>query len=380
MSSPWQEAEVCIVGAGVMGASAAWHLAQQGVDVLVIDKSVAGAEASGATAGTLAIQNKRPAAIRFVLQALDMWRSLSEQLGAEVEYEVRGGLRVAHTAEDAEKLERAVVQQRALGVEVEMIYPPQLGTFAPYLSPGVQAASYCALDGMANPFATVRAFLRAATRAGARVETGCTVANAAWDGDRGFKLLTSKGAVRCGTLLSAAGAWTKNVATMLGVDLPIHTELLQALITNFAPPLFPHVITHVRGNLTLKQQMHSGKVLIGGAWPGEGGLDSGRKDVRRESLIGNLAWAVETIPSIRETHLLRSWVGFEGRTPDRMLVCGPIGPPGFHVLGCSAGGFTLSPLAGRIAAEYILAGKPHVDCGELAVQRFVTEVASRPAG
>jgi glycine/D-amino acid oxidase-like deaminating enzyme len=77
---------------------------------------------------------------------------------------------------------------------------------------------------------------------------------------------------------------------------------------------------------------------------------------------------------------LRSWVGFEGRTPDRMLVCGPIGPPGFHVLGCSAGGFTLSPLAGRIAAEYILAGKPHVDCGELAVQRFVTEVASRPAG
>lgn len=380
MSGPWQEAEVCVLGAGVMGASAAWHLAQRSVDVLVIDKSVAGSEASGATAGTLAIQNKRAAAIPFVLQALDMWRSLSEQLGTDVGYEVRGGLRVAHGSDDVEKLERAVVQQRALGVDVEMIYPPQLRTLAPYLAPGVQAASYCARDGLANPFATVRALLRAATCAGVRVETGCTVTNAACDADRGFILYTSKGAVRCGILLAAAGAWTKDLARMLGVDLPIHTELLQALITNFGPPLFPHVITHVRGNLTLKQQRRSGKVLIGGAWPGAGSLESGRRDVRRESLLGNLRWAVETIPAIRETQLLRSWVGFEGRTPDRMLICGPIGPPGFHVLGCAAGGFTLSPLAGRIAAEYIVSGKPHVECGALAVQRFVSEVASHPVG
>ena len=278
MSSPWQEAGVCIVGAGVMGAAAAWHLTQRGVDVLVIDRSVAGSEASGATAGTLAIQNKRPAAIPFVLRALDMWRSLSEHLGADVEYEVRGGLRVAHTAEDAEKLERAVVQQRAFGVDVEMIYPPQLRTFAPYLSPGVQAASYCSRDGMANPFATVRAFLRGATGAGARVEAGCTVTNAWCDAERGFMLQTSKGAVRCRILLAAAGAWTKDLARMLGVDLPIRTELLQALITNFGPQIVPHVITHVRGNLTLKQQRHSGKVLIGGAWPGTGSLESGRKE------------------------------------------------------------------------------------------------------
>jgi sarcosine oxidase subunit beta len=135
----------------------------------------------------------------------------------------------------------------------------------------------------------------------------------------------------------------------------------------------------VRGNLTLKQQRRSGKILIGGAWPGEGGLDTGRKHVRRESLLGNLRWAAEALPAIRQRQLLRSWVGFEGRTPDRMLICGPIGPPGFHVLGCSAGGFTLSPLAGRIAAEYILDGKPHLECGELAVQRFVSEAASQPA-
>jgi glycine/D-amino acid oxidase-like deaminating enzyme len=380
MTSPWQQADVCIVGAGVMGASAAWQLARHGSDVLILDRSVPGSEASGATAGTLAIQNKKLAAIPVVLQALEMWRTLSEQLGADVEYDVRGGLRVAHTAEDVEKLERAVRDQRALGVDVEMIYPPQLQGLAPYLGPGVQAASYCARDGMANPFATVRAFLRAARRAGARLESGCTVTAAESDAGHGFLVRTSKGSVRCRILLGAAGAWTSDLARMLGVDLPVHTELLQALITNFGPPVFPHVVTHVRGNLTLKQQRRSGKILIGGAWPGEGSRESGRKLVRRDSLVGNLRWAVETIPAIAGTELLRSWVGFEGRTPDRMLICGPIGPPGFHVLGCSAGGFTLSPLAGRLAAERILSGGPSLEYRALEAQRFADQASGRAAG
>jgi len=346
----------------------------------VLDRSIPGSEASGATAGTLAIQNKRLAAIPLVLRALEMWQSLSEQLGADVEYEVRGGLRVAHTADDVQRLERAVRELRTLGVEVEMIYPPQLRDLAPYLSGTVQAASYCAWDGMANPFATVRAFLQAATRAGARVETGCTVTGAAEEADRGFLLRTSQGGVRCAILLAAAGAWTSDLARMLGVDLPIQTELLQALITNFGPPVFSHIVTHVRGNLTLKQQRLSGKIVIGGAWPGEGSRESGRKDVRRESLLGNLRWAADTIPSIADTQLLRSWVGFEGRTPDHMLVCGPLGPPGFHVLGCSGGGFTLSPVAGRIAAEFILSGRPQMECQEIDVQRFLRDTASRPTG
>jgi sarcosine oxidase subunit beta len=380
MNDPWQQADVCIVGAGVMGASAAWHLARQGSDVLILDRSVPGSEASGATAGTLALQNKKLAAIPVVLQALEIWRTLSEQLGADVEYEVRGGLRVAHTAEDVEKLERAVRDQRALGVDVEMIHPPQLQGLAPYLGPGVQAASYCARDGMANPFATVRAFLRAAVRAGARLESGCTVTAAESDADRGFLVRTSEGRVRCRILLGAAGAWTGDLAKMLGVDLPVHTELLQALITSFGPPVFPHVVTHVRGNLTLKQQRRSGKILIGGAWPGDGSRESGRKLVRRDSLVGNLRWAVETIPAIAGTELLRSWVGFEGRTPDRMLLCGPVGPPGFHVLGCSAGGFTLSPLAGRIAAEFILSGRPALEYRALEAQRFADQASGRAAG
>jgi glycine/D-amino acid oxidase-like deaminating enzyme len=166
---------------------------------------------------------------------------------------------------------------------------------------------------------------------------------------------------------------------MAGVALPIATELLQVLIADSGPPLFPHIVTHIRGNLTLKQQRPSGKILIGGAWKGEGNRETGVKRIRRESLLGNLRWASETIPAVARTRVMRGWVGFEGRSPDKLLMCGPVGSPaGFHVLGVAAGGFTLSPVAGLIAAEYIATGHTTVHCEPFHVRRFLGAAAARP--
>lgn len=371
MTNVRDEAEVCVIGAGVMGVSAAFHLADRGSGVLLLERSMPGLEASGATAGTLALQNKKPEAIPLVLRALDIWSTLSDRLQADVEYEVRGGFRVAHAEEDVQRLEESVRVQQALGVPSEMVYQPQLSTAAPYLSPSVRAGSYCQRDGMANPFSTVRAFLQAACRRGARLWTGCSVARIVVRGDHDFVVSTNLGNVRARAVVAAAGAWNLEVAQSVGVTLPIKTELLQGSITDCGSPLFPHVITHVRGNLTLKQQRLTGKVLIGGAWPGDGDRETGLKRVRRESLIGNLGWAIETLPGLAQRRLLRSWVGFEGRTPDKLLLSGPMGPAGMYVLGCSGGGFTLAPIAGQIAAEFIIDGRPSVPCDAFNVQRFL---------
>ncbi|MGH9348197.1 MAG: NAD(P)/FAD-dependent oxidoreductase [Vicinamibacterales bacterium] len=377
---PRGEAHVCVIGAGVMGASAAFQLARHGMSVLLVDRSMPGSEASGATAGTLAVQNKKPDLIPIVLQSLDMWAELSDCLGSDVEYEVRGGFRLAHTDEDVERLEQAVKAQQALGAPVEMVYAPQLHAEAPYLAASVRAASYCPRDGMANPFATVRAFVRAGRALGVECWFNCAVTGADVRGDHDFALRTTRGPVSCSAVIAAAGAWNLEVARLVGVELPIHTELLQAIITDVGPAIFPHVVTHVRGNLTLKQQRVTGKILMGGAWPGQGDRQTGTKHVRRDSLLGNLKWATETIPAIRRSRLLRSWVGFEGRTPDKMLLCGPMGPKGFYILGCSGGGFTLAPVAGRIAAEFVVFGAPRIACEELNVRRFLREPAAQPSG
>ncbi len=366
------ETQVCIVGAGVMGASAAFQLADNGQDVLLLEKSAAGLQASGANAGTLAVQNKKLEVIPLVLRSIDLWETLSERLEMDVEYEQRGGFRVAHTDEDAEALEKAVRDQRAQGATVEMVYPPRLFDEAPYLNRDIKAASYCLRDGMANPLATTRAFLTAAHRRGARLWQHSAVSGIEVHGDRDFTVHCERGAVRCPSVIIAAGTWINKLARMVGANLPLTTSVLQVSITTTGPTLFPHIVTHVRGNLTLKQQRTTGKIILGGGWPGEGDPESGVKRVTRESLMGHLRWITETIPGIGQRDLLRSWVGFEGRTPDKLLLSGPLGPAGLHVLGCSAGGFTLCPIAGQIAADYVLTGDTQITDQRFNVERFMT--------
>lgn len=364
------EAQVGIIGAGVMGLSTAFHLAEQGQDVLVLDKSVAGLQASGANAGTLAVQNKRLEAIPLVLRSLDIWETLSDRLGADVVFESRGGFRVAHSEEDVENLERTVHDQRLQGAELEVVYPPQLHTEAPYLAHDIKAASYCPRDAMADPFATTRAFLNAIGRLGARLWQNCPVTRIEINGDYDFTLHTERGVVHCRNVVVASGAWILEVASMLGLDLPLRARIQQVSISAPFPPLFPHIITHTRGRLTVKQQNKSGKVILGGGWPGDGDLRTGTKEVSRASLVDNWRWAAQTIPGLTELQLLRSWVGFEGRTPDKLMISGRLGPAGLSVIGCAAGGFTLAPIAGKIAADYVINGESGIPDRRFIVERF----------
>jgi len=350
------EAEVVVVGAGILGAAAAFELASAGKDVLLIERGPAGLEASGANAGTLAVQNKPLAAIPAVLRAVSLWADLSDRLGQPIEYERRGGLRVAHSDEDEVKLLKAVADQRLAGAPLDVLRGSELRAMAPYLHSDVRAASYCALDGMANPLATFRAYLCAGRRLGVRLVAETPVIGVEVRGDHEFVLNTPLGAVRARHVVSAAGAWTRDFVRHFGLDLPLTVEVLQASITDSHTPLFPHIVTHVRGNLTLKQQ-RSGRILVGGAWHGDGDPASGRKSLVLESLTGNYKWAIQTVPGIRQARVLRAWPGFEGRTPDKLLLAGPLrSPKGVYVLGCGGGGFTFSPLAGRLAADFITRG------------------------
>src|SRR5262249_34683837 len=120
MASIVAEVQACVVGAGVMGLSAAYQIASRGLSGMVLGRSVAGQEASAANAGTLGLQNKPIQSLPLVLRAVSLWRSMSEELGVDVQYERRGGFRLAHSAADVEKLEKAVIAQRAYGVAVEM--------------------------------------------------------------------------------------------------------------------------------------------------------------------------------------------------------------------------------------------------------------------
>jgi sarcosine oxidase subunit beta len=364
------ETHACVIGAGVMGLFAACEIAHRGLDVLVVERGLPGHEASAANAGTLALQNKAIPAIPGVLRSMAMWQSMRDQTGLDVEYERRGGFRLAESDAD-ESLERAVLAQRAQGLAAEMVYRPHLAREAPYLAPHIVAASYCPDDGMANPLAAGRALRVLCDRRRIRIRPQTTVLAINTHGDRDFTVRTTAGAIRARAVICAAGAWNADVAALVGVDLPLTTEVQQAMTTDAGPLVCPHIVTHIRGNLTVKQSRSSGKMLIGGAWHGRGDRHTGEKRVRRDTLIGNLAWAAHNVPAVAHTRLLRAWVGFEGRTPDRLLMTGSCGAPeGFYVVGCAGGGFTLSPFAGRLTAQHVAGETPDAEGEVFHIRRF----------
>jgi len=382
------ETDVCVIGAGIMGLSASWELSKRGVGVLCIDRSKPGSEASGTNAGTLAVQNKRLGAIPLTLESVRKWEILGEELERDLEYEQRGGYRVAYSSEELSKLEEAVRAQRALGAQVEMVHPPKLFDLAPYLSREVQAASYCADDGMANPFLTIRAYLAACRRGGVTFEFDSDVESLDVRSDGSFRVRAAALDVVCETLIVATGAWITNLCRPLGIELPLFAKIQQVMITAPAPPLFPEIVTHVSGRLTLKQQAGVGKILVGGGWPGDmGGDDSGdaggsgdeitapgRFDhrLRRDSVTGNLALALRTVPALAQTRLLRAWTGVEGRSPDRLPLIGSVGEPaGLHVLGCAAGGFTLAPICGVLAAQHVVGEASPLSSELISTSRFL---------
>jgi len=372
MSGVVAEARVCVAGGGVMGLWTAHHLAARGADVLIVERGLPGLEASAANAGTLAVQNKPLACVPLVVLSTRLWRALAEETGVDIEYETRGGLRVAHSVEDVETLERSAQAQRSAGAAVELIYQPDLSREAAYLDPTIRAASYCPDDGMANPLLATRALLAGCAKRNVRIWVNCPVVGIDAQGDDRFVVTTPRGQVRCQTFVAAAGVWTPRLLAMVGLRLPVRCEVQQVMTTDIAPFVFPHIVTHVRGNLTVKQSRASGKVLIGGGWKGDGDPDSGPARVRRDSMLGNLRWATQNVPSIATTRLLRAWAGFEGRTPDKMMVCGSVGSPrGFYVAGCAAGGFTLAPACGLLTAQLVFGETPAFVADPFLVKRFL---------
>jgi glycine/D-amino acid oxidase-like deaminating enzyme len=157
---------------------------------------------------------------------------------------------------------------------------------------------------------------------------------------------------------------------MMGVLLPITWVVNSVSVTEPGPAILPHLITHIQGNLTLKQL--DGRILIGGAWRGDGDPYSGRKQVNLKNFKGNVAWACQAVPAIRQFRILRSWVGFQGQSPDRLFVMGELPPYNnrlYAMVGGSAG-FSLAPIFGEMMAKWIITGSAPEDSEVFDVRRY----------
>jgi sarcosine oxidase, subunit beta len=368
--------DAVVVGGGLLGTAAAYHLARGRARTLLLEKGELNRQASGQNAGSLhfqleyrmvelgdAIAEQFAVPMPLFLEAQRTWAALEQELGDAVEVHLAGGLMVAETLEQTEVLERKSALEQRHGLDTHVITGDEARAIAPYLSSAVRAACWCPAEGHSNPRLVGPAFAAAAARHGATVRTRSRFVGLART-DGGWRVsVRDAEPVHADVVVVAAGLWTGEVTAMADAVLPIVPRALTMLATARAEPSIAHLVQHVGARLSLKQT-GDGNVLVGGGWPArlrqrEGIVDVERRPaLRYESITGSAAVAANLVPSLRGLPVIRVWTGVVGVTPDQVPLLGQLhGRPGLYVATGGAG-FTLGPTLGRLLSELILSGRP----------------------
>jgi sarcosine oxidase, subunit beta len=359
--------EVLVIGGGLAGCSVAYFLAKAGVDVHLIERRDLNALASGANAGSIHAQIPHPEFLRLgpswarafaptiplMLESIKLWGTLDEELGADLEFALDGGLLVGRTEAQMRDIERKVAIEREHGLSVEMLSRQDLRQIAPYLSDDLVGGSFCKTEGKANPLAVTPAFAQAAHAHGAKLHLRTELQAIAREGAR-YVASTTIGKIVARRIVNCAGADAGIVSAMVGLKLPIEGFPIQVNVTEPVAPLVPHLVYFAGGKLTLKQTRR-GAFLIGGGWPAKFDAALGRPLVDPGSVRANLMLATSVVPALAQVHLLRTWPAVVNGTPDWRPILGEVPhSPGFYMCCFPWMGFTAGPLCGRSIAELIL--------------------------
>lgn len=360
-----------VIGGGVVGSSIAWHLAQRGAKVALLEARTIAAVASGASAGGVRQQGRDPREMPLAIAAIARWKNLEDELDADLHYYREGHLQVYENEAGVEAGKKSIEEHQKLGLDIELVEGSVLRELAPGLAPQVIAGRYTANDGHANPMITTQSFAKAAEREGAQVREGEGVVRILVEGDRVVGVETKSERILADHVILATGAWTRDLLLSLGVDLPLEAIGLQMILTKQMPSLLKQVVGAYNRPLSLKQ-LREGNYLIGGGWPGDIDMTSGTGTVRDENVKGSFQTAADILPALNSTSIERSWIGVEAFCVDEVPIIGPV--PGYEGITVAAGftghGFALSPITGQLVSELVLDGRPSISLDAFAADRF----------
>jgi sarcosine oxidase, subunit beta len=371
VSSLPADADVVVVGGGVIGTSIAFHLAEAGVDVCLLERDQLASGSTSRAAGGIRAQFSDPLNIAIGLRSIEAFTRFGERPGAEIDLCQVGYLFLLDREEDVAAFESSVALQNELGVPSRFVDLAEVHELCPLVGlEGVLAATYCPLDGHASPEAVVQGYAAGARAHGASILTGCEVTAVLHDGDEIQRVETALGTIETGRVVCAAGVWSPHIAETAGVDLPVRPYLREVGFTGPTPGLPDGLPLTVDFSTGFYFHREGPGLLFGMADPGQpAGLDATTDPAWLENVMHV---AERRLPSLLDMGIAGGWKGYYEITPDHNALVGESSEVArfLYATGFSGHGFLQGPAVGEIVRDLIIDQKPFVDITPLSVDRF----------
>jgi sarcosine oxidase subunit beta len=342
-----------------MGTSTAYHLAELGVtDVVLCEKATLGSGSTSKAAGGIRAQFADELNIRIALLSLVEFRNFEERLGVDIDFRQTGYLFLLDSDEDVARFREAIALQGSLGVLSTELTLDEVLELVPQLqTEGLRGATFCPRDGHATPEAVVRGYAAAAADKGVRIKQGVEVTRILVLGNKILGVETTAGRIKTDVVVCTAGVWSREVAALVGLDLPVVGE-----------PRWMHYTPESGGlpdNLPLTIDFASGFYFHR---EGPGLVFGGREP----TIEGVATHATRRLPLLTDLPIQSSWWGYYEMSPDRNgLVGEAVEPTRFlYATGFSGHGFQQAPAVGEYLAERIVGIIPTLNLSPFSAERF----------
>lgn len=391
------EADLAIIGTGIIGASCAYHASKRGLKVAMVDARMPTAGTSGACDGYVSISSKKPG-LTMELAALSkrLYPEVVADLGRDVEYRTCGGLLLIEDPATLPLLEERAAGVRSYGFDMTLLDRTGMLAVEPNLSPQLHGAFRCPAEAIVNPYLMTLGLVARAVTRGARTFWGAKPTGVTLDGNRIRAIETTAGRVVAEQYVFSAGIWSGELGALVGLDLPVIPRLGELVVTARSPGIATHYLMSAnylvaKANPEAAETSTDPLVRLGHGFClevnalGQCIIGSTRAFVgydRPTSAAGMAAIvseAIKRLPALARVPILRSFAGLRPYVPDHKPIIGRSSRIDNLLVaaGHEGDGICLSVITGDLIADLATGRAPRLDIAALTPDRF-PPLASAP--
>lgn len=366
------DVDAVIIGAGAVGCSVAYNLAQRGMKkVVVLDRGNIGEGSTGRCAGGVRQQFSTEVNVRIGMLSVQILKSFEERVGRSADFRQIGYLFVASDDEAMADLRRNLEVQHWAGLQDSReVDVEEIAAMVPGLRvDDLRGGSFCAGDGIAGPSEMTQGYASGARRLGVQILEGVEVVGLSINPGQ-CRVRTDRGEIRAGRVVCCAGAWSRAIGEMAGIAVPVAPYRRHIFVTKPFGGITRETPMTVDYRTSFYFHPEGDGLLLGMTDPAE--PESFRTDVDWDFLDHMVEHATHRFPALEEAEIMTGWAGLYEVTPDNQGIVGESVQAAGFWLGCgfSGHGFMQAPAVGELLADAITGSAPAFDISSLRPERF----------